>query len=34
MKTDGVDVARGLLGAAQVGDGPTDEQHSIIQHLL
>jgi hypothetical protein len=34
MKTDGADVARGLLGAAQVGDGPTDEQHSIIQHLL
>ena len=34
MKTDGVGRRRGLLGAAQVGDGPTDEQHSIIQHLL
>src|SRR5262245_21660705 len=32
--TDGVDVARGLLGAADVAGGPTDEQHSIIQHLL
>ena len=32
--TDGVIVARGLLGAADVGDGPTDEQRSVITLLL
>lgn len=32
--TDGIDVARGLLGAADVGDGPTDEQRSVITNLL
>jgi hypothetical protein len=32
--TDGVDVAHGLLGAADVGDGPTAEQRSVIQQLL
>ena len=32
--TDGVDIARGLLGAADVGAGPTDEQRSVITHLL
>jgi hypothetical protein len=32
--TDGVVVARGLLGAADIGDGPTDEQRSVITHLL
>jgi hypothetical protein len=32
--TSGADVARGLLGAADVGDGPTDEQRSVITHLL
>jgi hypothetical protein len=32
--TDGTIVARGLLGAAHVGDGPTAEQHRVIEHLL
>jgi hypothetical protein len=32
--TEGVDIARGLLGAADVGAGPTDEQRSVITHLL
>ena len=31
---DGVTVARWLLGAAQVGDGATAEQRSVIQNLL
>jgi hypothetical protein len=31
---DGVTVARGLLGAAHVGDGATAEQRSFIQNLL
>jgi hypothetical protein len=31
---DGVTVARWLLGAAQVGNGPTAEQGSVIQNLL
>jgi hypothetical protein len=32
--TDGIDIARGLLGAATAGPGPTDEQLSVVQHLL
>jgi hypothetical protein len=31
---DGVAIAQGLLGAASVGDGPTAEQRSVVQHLL
>ncbi len=31
---DDVAIARGLLGAAAVGDGPTPEQQGLIQHLL
>jgi hypothetical protein len=34
MQATGIDVARGLLGAADVGDGPTAEQRSVVQHLL
>ncbi len=32
--SDGVEVARGLLGSALVGDGPTPEQRSVVQSLL
>jgi hypothetical protein len=32
--TDGLTIARGLLGAAQVGDGPTPEQVRVVQGLL
>lgn len=32
--SEAVDIARGLLGAADVGDGPTPEQRSVIQSLL
>ncbi|HEX6311968.1 MAG TPA: hypothetical protein VF152_10110, partial [Acidimicrobiia bacterium] len=32
--TDALAIARGLLGAASVGDGPTPEQHGLIQNLL
>jgi hypothetical protein len=32
--TKGVTIARGLLGAADVSDGPTAEQRSVITHLL
>ena len=31
---DGITIARGLLGAAQVGDGPTPEQTALVQSLL
>jgi hypothetical protein len=31
---EGIDIARGLLGAANVGEGPTAEQTSVIQNLL
>jgi hypothetical protein len=32
--TEGLTIARGLLGAAQVGDGPTAEQVRVVQGLL
>ncbi len=32
--TDGIVIAQGLLGVAQVGDGPTPEQTSLVQSLL
>ncbi len=32
--TDELAIARGLIGAAQVGDGPTPEQVSVVQGLL
>jgi hypothetical protein len=32
--TDASTIAGGLLGAADVGDGPTPEQTSLIQHLM
>ena len=32
--TDGLTIARGLLGAAQVADGPTPEQVRVVQGLL
>jgi hypothetical protein len=32
--TDGLTIARGLLGVAQVGDGPTPEQVRVVQGLL
>jgi hypothetical protein len=31
---DGITISRGLLGVAQVGDGPTPEQIAIVQSLL
>jgi hypothetical protein len=31
---DGTTIARGLLGAAQVGDGPTPEQLGLLQSLM
>ncbi len=31
---DSIAIARGLLGVAQVGDGPTAEQTALVQHLL
>ena len=31
---DGLAIARGLLGAAQVGDGPTPEQLNVVRNLL
>jgi hypothetical protein len=31
---DGITIARGLLGVAQVGDGPTSEQTALVQSLL
>jgi hypothetical protein len=31
---DGITIARGLLGAAQVGEGPTAEQTAVVQSLL
>jgi len=31
---DGITIARGLLGAAQVGDGPTPEQTALVQSLM
>jgi hypothetical protein len=31
---DGLSIARGLIGAAQVGDGPTPEQRRVVQGLL
>ena len=32
--TDGLTIARGLIGVAQVGDGPTPEQVRVVQGLL
>lgn len=32
--TDGLVIARGLVGVAQVGDGPTPEQVQVVQGLL
>jgi hypothetical protein len=32
--TAGIDLARGLLGAAHIGDGPTPEQAGLVQNLL
>ena len=32
--TDDFAIARGLIGASQVGDGPTPEQLSVVQGLL
>jgi hypothetical protein len=32
--TDSVSIARGLLGAADVGDGPTPEQQNLLQSIL
>ena len=34
LHADGIALAQGLLGAADVGDGPTTEQLGIIQNLL
>lgn len=34
MVTDGLAIARGLLGAAQVGEGPTPEQANLVRNLL
>jgi hypothetical protein len=34
LHADGIALARGLLGAADVGDGPTTEQLGIVQNLL
>jgi hypothetical protein len=32
--TDGLSIARGMIGAAQVGGGPTPEQVRVVQGLL
>lgn len=32
--TDGLTMARGMIGAAQVGDGPTPEQLGVVQGLI
>jgi len=34
LHADGIALARGLLGAADVADGPTAEQRGIVQNLL